>query len=71
MVVGTGVEGGDGMCWRIVPPLDAVLTLRLEPESDESLPVTRSPARRLGCQSCSDACSMTFWLDPMTKTTWR
>lgn len=69
--LGTGGEGVDGI-WRIVSPLDAVLTLRSEPESGESLPViTRSPTRRLGCHSCSDACSMTFWLEPTTKTTCR
>ncbi len=67
--LGPGGEGVDGI-WRIVSPLDAVLTLRSELESGESLPVTtRSPARRLGCHSCSDACSMTFWLEPTTKTT--
>ena len=72
--LGTGGEGVDGI-WRIVSPLDAVLTvltLRSELESGESLPViTRSPTRRLGCHSCSDACSMTFWLEPTTKTTCR
>lgn len=67
--LGPGGEGVIGI-WRIVSPLDAVLTLLSEPESGDSLPViTRSPTRRLGCQSCREACSMTFWLEPTTKTT--
>lgn len=52
--------------------LDAVLSLRADPESDELSPeTTLLSARRLGRQSCIDAACINLWLDPMTKITCR